>query len=76
MVKDDVINKLAEHDWSDQVPIGNLESQVSCAHGNDLLGVSFDIYRDSVVEERLDHLSDDRYHRASSNQHEAVDLIL
>ena len=76
MVKYYVINKLAEYDWSDYVPIGYLESQVSCAHGNDFLGVSFDIYRDSVVEERLDHLSNDRNHRASSNQHEAVDLIL
>ena len=44
MIKDDVINKLAEHDWSDLVPIGLLESQVSCAHGYDLLGVGFDIY--------------------------------
>ena len=69
MVKDNVINTLTKNDWSDLVPIGYLESQVSCAHGNDFLGVSFDIYRDSVVKERLDHLSNDRYHRASSNQY-------
>ena len=69
MIKDDIINKLAEHDWSDLVPIGYLESQVSCAHGNDLLGVGLDINEYAMVEEGGDHLSDDRYHRGSSNQY-------
>ena len=58
------------------MPVGYLESQVSCAHGYDLLRVSLDVDEDAVVEERGDNLSDDGNHGGSSNQNESFDLIL
>ena len=51
MVKDDIIDKLAEHDGSDLEPVGYLESQVGCTHCDDLLRVSIGVDEDTVVEE-------------------------
>lgn len=67
MVKNDVINALTKEDLSDLIPICQLESQVRCAHGYDLLGVSLDVDEDTVIEEGGDYLSDDRDHRGSSH---------
>ena len=51
MVKDDVIDKLAEHDGSDLVSVGYLKSQVGCTHCDDLLWVGIGVDEDTVVEE-------------------------
>ena len=51
MVKDYVVDKLAEHDGSDLMPVGYLESQVGCTHCDDLLGVGIGVNEDTVVEE-------------------------
>ena len=67
MVKDYVVDKLAEHDGSDLMPVGYLESQVGCTHCDDLLGVGIGVDEDIVVKECQDHLSHDGNHGGSSN---------
>ena len=68
MIKDNVINFLANHDWSELHSISQLECQKSCAHGHDFTWVGIDVDYDFMVEERGDHLSNDWDKRGSSYQ--------